>query len=124
MPISFIVVESGLRSTSKSKLCPQSEEIPRALATFQKHWDNTLCVCMRVCVCEIKDRGLFKNLLISMREFQLDLQGARVHVFLCVFFYSGSFSTSKDVTVYLKVRAQLLLLRECCQPMQEALSPL
>jgi hypothetical protein len=30
---------------------------------------------------------------------------------VCEFFFSGSFSTSRDVTVYLKVGAQLLVLK-------------
>lgn len=59
-----------------------------------------------------------------MGPFQLDLQGARLHLFAaCEFFYSGSFSTSKHVRIYLKVGVQLQVLREHCQQRREDLLP-
>ena len=103
----------------KSRLCSQAEETLKALATFQKNWGKKLGG-----MCDIKDRHLLKCLLTRTGAFRLDLQGARLHLVAgCEFFFSGSFSSSKDVTVYLKVGAQLLVLRERCRQRREALMP-
>ena len=87
-----------------------------------------MCVVVEFCgggeEGEIKDKRFFKNLLTRARVLRLDLQGARLHLFaVCEFFFSGSFSTSKYVTVYSKVEAQLLVLREHFWQRWEAPSP-
>lgn len=50
LPIPLIEVETGLWGTSKGKICPQSDEIHRALGTSQKYWDKKFFLVVVVLV--------------------------------------------------------------------------
>lgn len=79
---------------------------------------------------EIKDRNhFFLNLLLLLltRAFPLDIQGTRLCLFFFLyvkFFFSESFSTSKGVSVDLKVGALLLVLGNIGSRGRRPLSPL